>query len=285
MNQLPMASGYQDVILRAAQDPNFDVDKLERLVAMQEAREQRVGDQVFNEALAKAEAEMKTIISDASNPQTRSRFATFARLDGAIREIYTRHGFGISFNTEPSGDPNTLRTVGWLTNGMISRRYQWDNPIETRGAKGTEFTTRTWATSSAFTYAKRILLTAMFNLAISDNDDDGAAAGGRRPAPAPASARPPPSNRLDPNVNPLTGEVVDETCHPEVVAVTKTDGESWHAWGHKLMWLLRNSTSLDEVDRWLEANQDALEALNKAQPATFETLRMAIAADKERFLQ
>src|SRR5262249_12049726 len=100
MNTLPAPTGYQSVIERAALDPNFDVDKLERLVAMQEAAEQREGDRHFNEQLAKAEAEMSAIRTDANNPQARNRYATHAALDAVARPIYTKHGFGVSFNTE-----------------------------------------------------------------------------------------------------------------------------------------------------------------------------------------
>ena len=136
-------------------DPNFDVDKLERLVAMQEASQQRNGDQHFNEALSKAEAEMSTIATNANNPQTKSRYATFARLDGEIRPIYTSHGFGIQFNTEPMGEPNMIRVVGMLSNGMIQRRFQVDMPIVTQGIRGQDMMTRTHATMSAISYGKR----------------------------------------------------------------------------------------------------------------------------------
>jgi hypothetical protein len=50
---------------------------------------------------------MAPISTNASNPQTRSRYATFACLDGEIRPIYTRNGFGISFNTELTGEPQS----------------------------------------------------------------------------------------------------------------------------------------------------------------------------------
>ena len=72
MTALPAINDYHSVIERAAMDPSFDVDKLERLVAMQEASQQRSADQQFNEALSKAEAEMSTISTNANNPQTRS---------------------------------------------------------------------------------------------------------------------------------------------------------------------------------------------------------------------
>jgi hypothetical protein len=277
MNQVTTA-GYQDVISRAAQDPNFDVDKLERLVAMQEAQQQRQADQQFNNALAAAEAEMEPIRTDANNPQTRSRFATFGRLDSAARPIYTKHGFGVSWNTEPSGDPNIIRTVGTLTNGMTSRRYQWDNPIETKGAKGTEFTTRTWAQSSAFTYSKRILLTAMFNLAVSDLDDDGATAGGRRQPPTP---------RAREHVDPQTGEVTtaaEPMSHQTPGMIDWQDGaDTWATWAPRFTAHLRTSNSLDEVQQWWDLNTSTLNRMKEEKPASYENISRGVEAFKKGF--
>lgn len=282
MNQVT-TTGYHDVIVRAAQDPNFDVDKLERLVAMQEQQQQRVADLAFNDALAKAEAEMETIRSDANNPQARSKYASFARLDGAVRPIYTKYGFSISFNTEPSGDPNTLRAVGWLSNGMISRRYQWDNPIETKGAKGIDYTTRTWATSSAFTYSKRIILTGMFNLAVSDVDDDGIAAGGRRPPPPPKEARQP-TTKPHEYADPETGEIISlEGEHLTPGMIEWLDADSWQTWLPRFMAHLRTAQTIDEVQQWWDLNTPTHRKLKDEKPTTFENLRSAVDAFKEKF--
>jgi ERF superfamily len=247
------------VIDRAASDPNFDVDKLERLVAMQEAAQQRNADQLFNEALSAAEAEMGTIATNANNPQTKSKYATFARLDGVIRPIYTKHGFGISFNTEPMGEPSMIRVVGMLSNGMIQRRFQVDMPIVTQGLRGQDMMTRTHATISAISYGKRSLEILMFNLAIGD-DDDGNRAGGYRPAPAPAP------RSMDELTDPHTGEVVD---HVTPFKLEMQEGQTWADFIEPLQRYINHCRNIEEWDEWRLLNQDLLLKLKETKPQLF----------------
>jgi ERF superfamily protein len=261
MNSLPATSDYRSVIERAATDPNFDVDKLERLVAMQEASQLRNADQLFNEALARAEAEMSTISTNANNPQTKSRYATFARLDGEIRPIYTSHGFGIQFNTEPMGEPNMIRVVGWLSNGMIARRFQVDMPIVTQGLRGGDMMTRTHATMSAISYGKRQLEIMMFNLAIGD-DDDGNRAGGYRPAPASAAA----PRSMDELVDPHTGEVVD---HVDPFQLELHEGQTWADFVEPMQRYLNHCKTIAEWDEWMMLNGEMLVKLKETKPQLF----------------
>lgn len=51
----PEASIFS-VIERAARDPNVDIDKMERLIAMREKELSRVAEQAFNEAMKAAQA-------------------------------------------------------------------------------------------------------------------------------------------------------------------------------------------------------------------------------------
>ena len=284
MNQLPAQSGYQSVIERAALDPNFDVDKLERLVSMQEAQELRAGDRAFNEALSAAEAEMSTISTNANNPQTRSRYATFARLDGEVRPIYTSHGFGIQFNTEPMGEPNMIRVVGMLSNGIIARRFQVDMPIVTQGMRGQDMMTRTHATTSAISYGKRQLLIMMFNLAIGD-DDDGNRAGGqvRRPPPPVNQARTQAqAQNLEPFqlTDPDSGEVIEGPW-----PIKFTEADDWGTWGQRFLGGVRHlSQSIEDIDRWVEKNHPTLEKMKTEKPAHFDVLRSRIDEIKQGHL-
>jgi hypothetical protein len=77
------------VISRAAADPNTDVEKMERLMALYERIEAKNAERAFNDSMNAAQAEMRPISADAENPQTHSKYATFAKLDKALRPIYT----------------------------------------------------------------------------------------------------------------------------------------------------------------------------------------------------
>jgi hypothetical protein len=100
-------------------------------------------------------------------------------LDKAVRPIYTEHGFGLSFDTEPSAVPDRVLVVCYVTCAGHTRKYRVDMPADGGGAKGGSVMTKTHAHGSAMTYGQRYLLRAIFNLAIGQ-DDDGKAAGGKR---------------------------------------------------------------------------------------------------------
>ena len=271
MNNL-VTTDYRSVIERAATDPSFDVDKLERLVAMQEASEQRHADHQFNEALSKAEAEMSVISTNANNPQTKSRYATFARLDGEIRPIYTSHGFGIQFNTEPMGEPNMIRVVGMLSNGMTQRRFQVDMPIVTQGIRGQDMMTRTHATMSAISYGKRGLLVMMFNLAIGDDDDGNRAGGSYRPAPAAAP------RSMDELRDPHSGEVVDFV---EPFALEMHEGQTCAEFIEPLQRYVLHSRTITEWDEWMSLNGALLVKLKETKPQLFRLFEKNIEAKHE----
>lgn len=164
-------------LARAASDPNADIDKVERLFAMHERLVEAQAKTDFFAALSSAQQEMRPVLKNAKNDMTRSRYATYAQLDEAVRPIYTRHGIGVTFSTA-SPNPDVVRIIATASKGGYSRDYQIDMPADGKGARGNTVMTRTHALGSATTYGQRYLLKLIFNLAeTSDaNDDDGNAA-------------------------------------------------------------------------------------------------------------
>lgn len=168
------AGGIDAVIERAARDPNVDIDKLERLIAMQERIQARNAEVEFNRALNAAQAEMRPISANASNPQTRSRYATFDKLDRALRRIYTHHGFSLSFDEGDSPKPNHVRVLCYVAhNAGHTRTYHRDMPADGKGAKGGDVMTLTHAAGAAGSYGARYLLKGIWNVAVGDEDTDG----------------------------------------------------------------------------------------------------------------
>jgi hypothetical protein len=163
------------VIERAARDPMVDVPKLRELLNLRCDIENREAERQFRIALAAVQAEMEPVRRDASNPQTKSKYATYVALDRAVRPIYTAHGFALSFNTVPAPGDGLMVTCAVSRDGYVSH-YQLPMPADGRGAKGGEVMTRTHATGAAITYGRRYLLAMIFNIATSDSDDDGNAA-------------------------------------------------------------------------------------------------------------
>lgn len=164
------------VIERAARDPNIDIDKMERLLAMQERVLARDAETAFNDAMTDAQSEMGRISADATNPQTRSNYATYGKLDKIVRPIYTKHGFSLSFDEgeAPKDKPQYVRILCHVSHRAgHTRVYHKDMPADGKGAKGGDVMTLTHATGAAQSYGMRYLLKGIFNVAIGEEDNDG----------------------------------------------------------------------------------------------------------------
>jgi hypothetical protein len=159
------------------------------------------------------------------------------------------------------GEPNMIRVVGMLSNGMIQRRFQVDMPIVTQGFRGQDMMTRTHATISAISYGKRGLLVMMFNLAIGD-DDDGNRAGGYRPAPASAPA----ARSMDELIDPQTGEKVD---HLDPFKLEMREGQTWADFIEPLQRYLQHCRSIAEWDEWMQLNGELMVKLKEGKPQLF----------------
>ena len=173
----PLAQNQQDAILqviaRAASDPAVDVEKMERLLAMQERVMSHHAEASFNDAMRAAQGEMRQVSADANNPQTRSRYASYAAIDAAIRPIYTRHGFAISFGTGDAPD-GFVRVIAYVSHaGGHTREYKADMPADGKGAKGGDVMTKTHAFGAGTSYGMRYLLKMIFNVAVGEYDLDG----------------------------------------------------------------------------------------------------------------
>lgn len=168
------AAALMSVIERAARDPSVDVTKMAALMDLIERREQREAKRAYADAMHLAQAEMRSISQDASNPQTRSKYASYAALDAAIRPIYTKHGFALSFDTEDGAADGCVRVACIVTHKLgHEERPHLDMPNDGKGAKGGDVMTKAHATMSAVSYARRGLLKMVFNLSEGEHDDDG----------------------------------------------------------------------------------------------------------------
>jgi hypothetical protein len=170
----PEPSAVLAVIARAAADPSVDVDKMDRLLQMQERVLARQAEVEFNAAMADAQSEIGRISADATNPQTRSNYATYGKLDKVLRPVYSRHGFALSFGEGESPKPDYVRVTCIVSHRAgHSRTYFRDMPADGKGAKGGDVMTKTHAAGAAQSYGMRYLLKGIFNVAIGEEDRDG----------------------------------------------------------------------------------------------------------------
>lgn len=172
----PVVAPAREVTMfeRLALDPSVDVAKLEKLIEMQERIRRINAEAAYSTAMADAQQKMRPVHADASNPQTRSKYASYAALDRALRPIYTEHGFALSFDTADSPLAEHVRVLCKVRHRAgHSDVHHIDMPSDGKGAKGGDVMTKTHAAGSAISYGMRYLLKMIFNVAVGEDDDDG----------------------------------------------------------------------------------------------------------------
>ena len=163
-----------DLVERALKDPTLDVDKLERVIALAKDMKAVEAAKAFSEAMNAAQDGMNAVRTDKANTgvQGGARYATFVALDKALRPIYTKHGFSLSFDTDASPLQDHIRVICHVSHRDGHKEHPHvDMPADGKGAKGNDVMTKTHAMGAAMTYGQRYLLKLIFNIAVGDDDD------------------------------------------------------------------------------------------------------------------
>lgn len=151
---------------RLARDPNVPVDKLERLIALQERVMAHNAESAFNIAFSEMQAEIPTIKERAHTDKT--SYATLEDIIGAVRPILSKHGFTISHRTEWP-DKKTVKVIGLLTHrDGHTRTSEFMADADQTGSKNA-----IQALGSSVSYGKRYTAKDLLCIVTSDEDDDG----------------------------------------------------------------------------------------------------------------
>lgn len=182
LDQMPvvqdLGGGILNVIARAAADPNVDIDKLERLLEMQERVLARDAKAAYFSALADMQPNLPVIeehggIKDR-NGNVQSTYALWEDVNEAIRPILVQYGFALSFKVRRT--EGEIITTGILSHrGGHSEETELSLPTDTSGSKNA-----VQAVGSSTSYGKRYTAFALLNITSKGEDDDGDKGG--RPA-------------------------------------------------------------------------------------------------------
>lgn len=169
------SAAIMQVISKAASDPNTDVDKLERMMAMYERMENRKAEAAFNAALSKLQSELPQITESGKIIHNGKLISEYAKWDEDIhpvlRPLLLGNGFSLSFRVDTG---NGIRVEAVLAHVLgHSERTSITLPSDTSGAKNA-----VQAIASSVSYGKRYTAGALLNFATGGQDDDGQAAGG-----------------------------------------------------------------------------------------------------------
>jgi hypothetical protein len=151
-------------------------DDLGKLIDLAETWRQSRAKEAFAVALSDVQANIPTVVKDADNTQTKSRYARLESVNRAVVPVFTSKGFSLSFSEDddPKGREGWTRVVCDLTHrDGHSKTYHLDMPPEGEGIKGQRNMTQTHAKGSTLSYARRYLVCMIGNVTIADEDNDG----------------------------------------------------------------------------------------------------------------
>lgn len=151
------------MIERVATDPNADIEKLEKMLDMQERVLDRQSEMEYNAAMSALQAEMPTI--HKGGKAHNSTYARYEDINAAIKPLLARNGFSVSFRSDFNN--NMLEVKGIIAHKSGHREETtMCLPYDTSGSKN-----GIQAIGSSVTYGKRYVLCMLFNIATSDDDD------------------------------------------------------------------------------------------------------------------
>lgn len=167
-----VSDGILAVIARAATDPNVDIDKMERLLAMQERVLARDAKAAFTAALARMQSDLPEITERGSG-HGNIKYALWEDINDAIRPILKEHGFALAFKTKV--EEKSVIITGILSHEQgHAEETELALPSDTSGSKNA-----VQAIGSSLSYGKRYTAMALLNITSRGEDDDGQKGGAR----------------------------------------------------------------------------------------------------------
>ncbi len=156
-----------------AADGNMDVEKLGKLLEMQERYDATQAKKAFIAAMAKFKENPPTILKDqsVSYGNTKYKHATLGNVTAVINKALCEHGLTASWQTgQADGQINVICRITHVDGH--SEETSLSAGADTSGSKNP-----IQAIGSTITYLQRYTLLALTGLATYDQDDDGAGAG------------------------------------------------------------------------------------------------------------
>jgi len=162
-----------DVIARAASDPNVNVEKLERLLAIQERLLADSRKTAYFSALARLQASLPQISKAGTildrDGKARNRYAKIEDIDVAIRPLCAAEGFSFSFDAKalPGNAGSEYSCAMQHRDGHVEVKTLALPVDQGAGRNAVQ------SAGSTISYAKRYLLGMHLHLVTRDEDDDG----------------------------------------------------------------------------------------------------------------
>ena len=173
---LPARQETPDVALmfeRLAKDPAVDVEKLERLIAMQERIMRHNAKAAFDAAFSQMQPNIPVIDEHGKilvRGEVRSTYAPLEDIHEVIKPILSQHGFAIRHRTEwPADRPDIIRIVGILSH----REGHSDESTFEAPMDKSDYRTDIQSMGSTVSYGRRYTTLDLLNISTRKLDNDG----------------------------------------------------------------------------------------------------------------
>jgi hypothetical protein len=168
---------FLTVIERLTANPDVDVNKIQKILDMQEQILDRNEGRAFNASMTRAQNKIELVVAKSKNTQTGSNYAKLSNVLISAKPIYTSEGFSLMFYEGETSKENHKRTcVDIRHDGGCTKKRYIDLAIQTTGIAGKAMMTQIHGEGSTFSYGRRYLTCMIFNIPTGD-DDDGNEAG------------------------------------------------------------------------------------------------------------
>ena len=150
------------MFMSMASNPDCDVEKLERLMALFERDNERKAQVEFNQAFAEMQSEIGTVTK--SKQGHNYKYATLEDIVDIVRPVLQSFGFAVSFSVDTSSKVSVTCTLMHKGGHSISTTMLLD--VDKSGSKNA-----VQALGSSVSYGKRYTLSSLLNIATRDDDD------------------------------------------------------------------------------------------------------------------
>ena len=168
IQQTGQAVSMLATISRLALDPRCDMEKLERLMALQERMEAKSALEAFNAAFAEMQCAMPSVEKRTQNTHTKKMYADLDDINFMVRPVMARFGFGVSFKIVNQAHGVSITGI-LMHKGGHREETTMLLPLD----KGSQ-RSAVQEVGSTTTYGKRYVMCALLNITSGDdNDNDG----------------------------------------------------------------------------------------------------------------
>lgn len=161
------------MVERLASNPSVDVEKLERIIALQERVLRFNAKAAFDAAFSKMQPEIPTLDERGRievRGQLRSTYTPLEDIHDVVKPICAKHGFAIRHRTEwPTDKAGIIRIVGILSHEQgHSEESTFEAPMDK-----SEYRTDIQSQGSTVSYGRRYTTLDLLNIATRGQDKDG----------------------------------------------------------------------------------------------------------------